>query len=224
MFHEGAAAAVRRYFSVEERKVMRKKTISFLASGRGSNFKVVAEHVLGGGMPAKLGILISNKKDARALDLAVEFGMKAFFVDPADYNGRDEYDRELIRLLKEYKTDLVVAAGYMKILTPAFVAAFRHRIINIHPALLPSFPGVHAQEQAFDYGVKISGCTSHFIDEGTDTGPIIMQAAVPVMENDTVEGLSARILREEHRVLPESVKLFCEEKLEVRGRRVRIKK
>ncbi|HON79345.1 MAG TPA: phosphoribosylglycinamide formyltransferase [Spirochaetota bacterium] len=202
---------------------MRKKTVSFLASGRGSNFKVVAEHVLGGDIHAKLGILISNKKDAKALDLAVDFGMKTFFVDPADYKSREEYDRELIRLLKDYKTDLVVAAGYMKILTPVFVSAFRHRIINIHPALLPSFPGVHAQEQAFDYGVKISGCTSHFIDEGTDTGPIIMQAPVPVMEHDTIEKLSARILKEEHRVLPESVKLFCDEKLEVKGRRVLIK-
>lgn len=203
---------------------MRKKTVSFLASGRGSNFRVVAEHVLGGNIHGKLGILISNKKDAQALELAVDFGMKAFFVNPADFRDRDEYDRELIRLLREYKTDLVVAAGYMKILTPVFVTAFRHRIINIHPALLPSFPGTHAQEQAFNYGVKISGCTSHFIDEGTDTGPIIMQAAVPVLENDTIEGLSARILKEEHRVLPESVRLFCDEKLEVKGRMVRIKK
>jgi phosphoribosylglycinamide formyltransferase-1 len=203
---------------------MRKKTVSFLASGRGSNFRIVAEHVLGGDIHGKLGILISNKKDAKALELAVDFGMKAFFVDPADFKGRDEYDRELVRLLREYKTDLVVAAGYMKILTPVFVTAFRHRIINIHPALLPSFPGIHAQEQAFNYGVKISGCTAHFIDEGTDTGPIIMQAAVPVMENDTIEGLSARILKEEHRILPESVRLFCDEKLEVKGRMVRIRK
>jgi phosphoribosylglycinamide formyltransferase-1 len=112
----------------------------------------------------------------------------------------------------------------MRILSPVFVSAFRNRIINIHPALLPSFPGVHAQQQAFEYGVKISGCTAHFIDEGTDTGPIIMQAAVPVLDTDTADSLSARILKEEHRVLPESVKLFCEGRLEVRGRRVIIKK
>ncbi len=203
---------------------MKKKVVSFLASGRGSNFTVVAKKILDGAIKAEFGVLISDRADAKALEIAKEFGVKPLHVNPKDYSSRQEFDGELVKLLNEHKTDLVVAAGYMRILSPVFVSAFRNRIINIHPALLPSFPGVHAQQQAFEYGVKISGCTAHFIDEGTDTGPIIMQAAVPVLDTDTADSLSARILKEEHRVLPESVKLFCEGRLEVRGRRVIIKK
>lgn len=199
---------------------MRKKTVSFLASGRGSNFKAVAERILDGTIPARLGILICDRSDAKALELARGFGMDAFFVDPGRYPDRKAHEREMARLLKKSRTGLIVAAGYMRLLSPYFVESFRNMIINIHPALLPSFPGVHSQEQAFDYGVKITGCTAHFIDEGTDSGPIILQTAVSVNANDTVETLSARILKEEHRILPESVKLFCEGRLRVRGRKV----
>jgi phosphoribosylglycinamide formyltransferase-1 len=201
---------------------MKKKTVSFLASGRGSNFRAVAERIRDGYIPARLGILICDRADAKALDLARGFGMDAFFVDPGRYPDRKAHEIEMERLLKKHGTDLIVAAGYMRLLSPYFVKAFRNMIINIHPALLPSFPGVHAQQQAFDHGVRITGCTTHFIDEGTDSGPIILQAAVPVNADDTVETLSARILREEHRILPESVKLYCEGRLRVRGRRVLI--
>ncbi len=203
---------------------MKKKVVSFLASGRGSNFTVVAKKILDGTIKAEFGVLLSDRADAKALEIAKEFGVKPIHVNPKNFSSRQEFDGELVKLLNEHKTDLVVAAGYMRILSPVFVSAFRNRIINIHPALLPSFPGVHAQEQAFEYGVKISGCTAHFIDEGTDTGPIIMQAAVPVLDTDTADSLAGRILKEEHRVLPESVKLFCEGRLEVRGRKVVIKK
>lgn len=201
---------------------MKKKVVSFLASGRGSNFTAVAERIRGGDINACLGILVSDKKDALALDTARDFGMGAHFVDPKAYHGKMDHEKAMIRLLEEAGTDLVVAAGFMRILSPHFVGAFKNRIINIHPALLPSFPGVDGQKQAFDYGVKISGCTTHFIDEGTDTGPIILQSAVPVRQDDTLESLSKRILAEEHRILPESVRLFCEGKLSVSGRKVLI--
>lgn len=199
---------------------MNKKVVSFLASGRGSNFKAVAERIIAGAVPARLGILISDKKDAKALDIARSFGMDAYFVDPKTCTDRREHEDAMIRLFKRHNTDLIVAAGYMRVLTDHFVKEYRNRIINIHPALLPSFPGVQAQRQALEYGVKITGCTAHFIDEGTDTGPIILQSAVSVREDDTEDSLSARILSEEHRILPEAVKLFCENRLSVRGRKV----
>lgn len=199
---------------------MGKKTVSFLASGRGSNFKAVAEFIRGGKLPARLGILLTDNKDAKALDTARGFGMEAFFIDPALSESREEHDRRMADRLEKAGTDLIVAAGYMRILSPYFVKNFRNRIINIHPALLPSFPGVEGQRKALEYGVKITGCTTHFIDEGMDTGPIILQAAVPVMDDDDLAALSGRILKEEHRILPESVRLFCEGKLTVKGRRV----
>ncbi len=202
---------------------MGKKRVSFLASGRGSNFTAVAEKIINDEINGRLGIVISDKGEAKALGIAEDFGMKAFHVDPKNYSSREEHEEEMKRLLKDADTDLVVAAGYMRLLTPYFVKAFRNRIINIHPALLPSFPGTDAQKQAFDYGVKITGCTAHFINEGTDTGPIIMQAAVVVRQDETLSRLSARILKEEHRILPESVKLFCEERLTVVGNKVLIK-
>ncbi len=202
---------------------MAKKRVSFLVSGRGSNFKAVAEKIRDRYIKAELGIVIADNPGAGALEIAKNFGMSAHVADPADYNSRESHEKEIYRLLIKHKTDLIVTAGYMRILTPFFVNKFRNRIINIHPALLPSFPGVHAQEKAFNYGVKVTGCTTHFIDEGTDTGPIIMQAPVEIRENDTVQSLSARILREEHRILPESIKLFCEGKITTKGRKVFIK-
>jgi phosphoribosylglycinamide formyltransferase-1 len=166
--------------------------------------------------------VLSNNGKAQALEIAHSYGMDTFFVDPKNYTDRESHEKEMIRLLKSYSTDLVVAAGYMRILTPHFINSYKNRIINIHPALLPSFPGVHAQEQAFHYGVKITGCTAHFIDEGTDTGPIIMQSAVSVLTDDTLTSLAAKILKEEHRILPEAVKLFCDNKIIVEGRKVKI--
>jgi phosphoribosylglycinamide formyltransferase 1 len=199
---------------------MGKVVVSFLASGRGSNFTVVVEAIRNKKIKAAPGILISDREDARALDIAREFGMESYFVNPKSFESREMHEKEMVRLLKKSSTGLVVAAGYMRLLTGYFVREFKNRIINIHPAILPSFPGVHSQKQALDYGVKLTGCTAHFIDEGTDTGPIIMQTAVRVMDDDTEESLSARILKEEHRILPESVMLFCEGRLKVKGRRV----
>ncbi len=199
---------------------MKKKVVSFLASGRGSNFTAVAEKIRAGDIDATLGILVSDREEARALETARQYGMGAHFVDPRAYGGKGEFEKAIIALMKKAKTDLIVAAGYMRILSPVFVKAFANRIINIHPALLPSFPGVDGQRQAFEYGVKISGCTTHFIDEGTDTGPIILQAPVAVEKDDTAESLAARILKEEHRILPESVRLFCQGSLKVKGRKV----
>jgi len=204
--------------------MMFKKTVSFLVSGRGSNFQAVAEKIKTGYIKADFGIVISDKAEAKALTIAGDFGMDSYFVNPRDFPGREAHESEMIRLLEKYRTDLVVAAGYMRILTPFFIGKYRNRIINIHPALLPSFPGVHSQQQALDYGVKITGCTTHFIDEGTDTGPIIIQSPISVMDNDSIESLSSRILKEEHRILSESVKLFCEGRLKINGRRVYIEK
>lgn len=202
---------------------MTTKVVSFLASGRGSNFRVVAGRIRDGHISARPGILICDRRDAGAFAIADEFGMKSYFVDPKAYPDRRSHEEVVVRLLREHGTDLVVAAGYMRLLTPYIIGEFRSAIINVHPALLPAFPGVHAQQQAFDYGVKLSGCTTHFIDEGVDTGPIILQAAVPVLPGDTADSLAARILKEEHIILPESVRLFCEGRLAVRGRRVTIR-
>jgi len=199
------------------------KTVSFLISGRGSNFSAVAEKIQGGYIKAKIGVVISDKPDAKGLVIAREMGFDAVAIDSKDFKTREDHEREMVSVLKKHKTDLVVAAGYMRLLTPYFVNKFRNKMINIHPALLPSFPGVNAQKQAFDYGVKITGCTSHFVDEGTDSGPVIMQTAVSVSQNDTLTSLAQKILKEEHRILPESVKLFCEDKLIVSGRQVLIK-
>ncbi len=197
-----------------------KKTVSFLVSGRGSNFNAVANAIIEGDIPATVGIVISDKQGVKALDIARQLSIPAFFVNPREYPARQDHEKAIIELLRKYETDLVVTAGYMRLLTPYFVNAFKNRIINIHPALLPSFPGTHAQKQALEYGVKISGCTTHFIDEGTDSGPIIMQKAVPVYDDDTQDTLSARILKEEHQILIESVKLFCLDKLIVKERKV----
>jgi phosphoribosylglycinamide formyltransferase 1 len=201
---------------------MKKKVVSFLVSGRGSNFKTVAEKIISGYIPAVPGVLLSNNPEAMALETARAMDINAISLSPREYSDREAHEEALIGVLEEHNTDLVVAAGYMRILTPLFVNHFKNRIINIHPALLPAFPGVNAQKQAIDYGVKVTGCTAHFIDEGTDTGPIILQKAISVADNDTVESLSKRILVEEHRVLPDAVKLFCEGKLRVKGRRVYI--
>ncbi len=199
------------------------KTISFLASGRGSNFEAVAEEIQKGSIKAKAGILITDKSDALCLSKADKLGIDSLFIDPKKYSTKQEHEEEIIRHLENYGTDLVVACGYMRLLSPFFINRYKNRIINIHPSLLPAFPGKNGQKQAIDYGVKITGCTTHFIDEGTDTGPIIMQSAVPVFANDTVETLSSRILIEEHKILAQSVHLFCEDRLIVEGRKVIIK-
>ncbi len=197
-----------------------KKTISFLVSGNGSNFKYVAEKIISGYINGKIGIVISSSSNALALKKSDELGIKSIVIEPGNFITKKEYEAEMISVLNECKTDLIIAAGYMRILSHEFIGHFRNRIINIHPSLLPSFPGKSAQQQALDYGVKITGCTTHFIDEGTDTGPIILQSPVVVNYEDDIHTLSTKILFEEHKILTESVKLFCDDKLIIKNKNV----
>jgi phosphoribosylglycinamide formyltransferase-1 len=195
------------------------KKIGILLSGRGSNFEAIARNVQAGKIPAEIAVVISNKEDAPGLARAREMGLATRFI-PSKGKEREAFDREVVAALREHQVDLVCLAGFMRILSPYFIREFPRRILNIHPALLPAFPGVEAQKQALDYGVKFTGCTVHIVDEGVDTGPIVCQAVVPVLDDDTVETLSARILREEHRIYSEAVTLLLEEKIRVEGRRV----
>jgi phosphoribosylglycinamide formyltransferase-1 len=184
-----------------------KKRIAILISGRGSNMLALSDAVNEGKIPnAEIAIVISDKGDARGLQLAQDRGIETRVVERRG-RSREEHEREIISILRERQVDLVCLAGYMRLLSPCFVEAFRGRILNIHPSLLPAFPGLDAQRQALEHGVKVSGCTVHFVDETLDGGPIIVQRAVPVMEGDTVETLSARILEQEHRLYPEAVRL-----------------
>ena len=201
---------------------MKKPVVSFLVSGRGSNFQMIAEKILEGSIPAQIGAVVSNKADAKALETARRLGIPAYAVDPKKYFTRKGHEKEIVRILESCGTGLVIAAGYMRILTPYIIGKYRYRIMNIHPSLLPAFPGIAAQKQALAYGAKVTGCTVHFIDEGTDTGPVILQRAVPVLETDTPAELSKRILEQEHEVFPEAVSLFCQGKLEISGRKVKI--
>jgi phosphoribosylglycinamide formyltransferase-1 len=203
--------------------------LGILVSGRGSNMLAIIRAIERGKIKgAKVSIVISDKRDAKALEVARKHSIDAAWVDPAGSASRAEYDRRLLAALAEGgvtpRGGLVLLAGFMRLLSPGFVEAFRGRMMNVHPALLPSFPGLKAQEQALAHGVKVSGCTVHFVVPEVDSGPIIMQSAVKVMEGDTPESLSARILREEHRIFPLAVKLFVEGRLKIEGRRVAIAK
>jgi phosphoribosylglycinamide formyltransferase-1 len=199
------------------------KKLGILLSGRGSNFEAIARNVQAGKIPAEIGVVISNKEEAGGLATARQMGLKAVCI-PSKGKEREAFERELVAALREHEVDLVCLAGFMRVLTPYFIREFRGRILNIHPALLPSFPGVEAQKQALDYGVKWTGCTVHFVDEGVDTGPVVCQAAVPVLDDDTPETLAARILKEEHRIYTEAVCLVVEDKIRIEGRRVLLKK
>lgn len=199
------------------------KNIGILLSGRGSNFEAIARNVASGKIPAKIAVVISNREQAPGLERARAMGLETRFISSKG-KDRDSYDREIVAALKEAQVDLVCLAGFMRLLSPYFVRSFPGRILNIHPALLPAFPGLDAQKQALDYGVKFTGCTVHIVDEGMDTGPIVAQAVVPVLDDDTVETLSARILKEEHRVYSEAVCLLIEDKFHIEGRRVLMKK
>ncbi|WP_406670696.1 phosphoribosylglycinamide formyltransferase [Methanolobus sp. ZRKC4] len=193
--------------------------IAVLVSGRGSNLQSVIDNIENGYIQnAAIKVVISDVEDTYALERARNHGISAIFIDPSDFSNKQDYEKDILEVLKDNDVDLILLAGYMRIVGKNLIAAYRNRIINIHPALLPSFKGLHGQQQAFDYGVKISGCTVHFVDEGMDTGPIILQKCVPVLEGDTADSLSARILEQEHKILPEAVKLFVEGKLKVEGR------
>lgn len=198
--------------------------VAVLASGRGSNLQSIIDAIEAGQVQAQIVAVISNKKDAVALERARKHGLKDLFVDPKPFTGRPDsreaYDRSLLEILQQHEVELVLLAGYMKIVTAVLVNAYANRMMNIHPSLLPSFPGLDVQKKAIDWGCKLAGCTVHFVTEGVDEGPIIIQAAVPILDDDTPETLAARILVQEHKIYLRAVQLFAEGRLRVDGRRV----
>lgn len=199
------------------------KKIGILLSGRGSNFQAIYQAIKSGFIEnTEISVVISDKVDAKGLKFAEENGLNAVFVNPKEFASRIDFDRKLIEILKSFKVDLICLAGFMRIISEEFVNAFENRILNIHPSLLPSFPGLNAQKQALEYGVKFTGCTVHFVDAKVDNGPIVLQAVVDIKDDDTVESLSERILKQEHKIYPMAVKLFVEDKLRISGRRVSI--
>ena len=198
--------------------------VAVLASGRGSNLQAIIDAIESGQIHAKIIAVISNKRDAMALERARTHGLAGLFVDPKPFAGRPDsreaYDRALLDVLQKHDVELVLLAGYMKIVTSVLINAYANRMMNIHPSLLPSFPGLDVQKKAIEWGCKLAGCTVHFVTEGVDEGPIILQAAVPVLDQDTPEALAARILDQEHKIYPRAVQLFAEDRLRVEGRRV----
>ena len=196
--------------------------LGVLISGNGSNLQSIIDHIEKGSLTAVIKIVISNNPDAYGITRAKKHGIPFVVLKNGDFKNKEEFDLELIRILESKCVDLVILAGFMRIISPTILKAFPQKIMNIHPALLPSFPGIHGQKQALEYGVKISGCTVHFVDEGVDTGPIIMQKAVQVFDDDTEETLAARILTDEHRIYPQAIQLFAEGKIEIKGRKIRI--
>ena len=197
--------------------------IAVLVSGSGSNLQAIIDASERGEIHCRVGVVLSNKADAYGLVRARNHGIPTAVVDHRSFESREAFDARLVEIIRSTGAELVCLAGFMRVVTPVFLRAFPHRILNIHPALLPSFPGTHGPAQALRYGVRFSGCTVHFLDEGVDTGPIIVQAVVPVQEDDTEETLSARILKEEHRIYPMAIRLFLEGRLAVTGRKVSTK-
>jgi phosphoribosylglycinamide formyltransferase-1 len=200
--------------------------IGVLASGRGSNLQAIIDAHEAGMLRADIAVVVSNKQDAQALERARQHDIPDVFVDPKPFagqpEGRQAYDQQLLEVLRKHDVGLVALAGYMRIVTPALINAYRYQMMNIHPSLLPAFPGLEAQKQALEWGAKVAGCTVHFVTEGVDEGPIILQSTVPVQEDDTPETLAARILVEEHRIYPRALQLYVDGRLRIEGRRVRI--
>jgi len=194
--------------------------IGVLVSGNGTNLQAILDRCADGTLSAEIACVISNKAEAHALERARKHGIPTVHIDHRDFPGRAHYDAELVDTLRKHDVGLVVLAGFMRIITPVLIDAFPAAIMNIHPALLPAFPGLHAQQQALEHGVRITGCTVHFVDAGTDTGPIILQSAVAVDTEDTEETLSAKIQLEEHRIYPQAIQLFADGRLKVEGRKV----
>ncbi|MCX5830564.1 MAG: phosphoribosylglycinamide formyltransferase [Deltaproteobacteria bacterium] len=199
---------------------MQKVKIGVLVSGSGSNLQSIIDQIEQGRLQAEIKVVISNNPEAYALERAARRHLAVQVVSQLDFQKREDFDRQMTAALQACDVELVVLAGFMRVLTPLFLGSFPGRIMNIHPALLPAFPGLHVQQQALDYGVKFTGCTVHFVDEGVDTGPIIIQAVVPVFDDDTADTLAARILREEHRIYPQAIQLYAEGRLAVQGRKV----
>jgi len=203
-------------------RTMSKLAIGVLASGSGTNLQSIIDAVEAGRVPAEIRVVLCNRPGARALGRAKAHGVPCELVDHKTFPSRELFDERVVAVLQERGVELVCLAGFDRLVSPPFVAAFPNRILNIHPALLPSFPGLHGQRQALEYGVRIAGCTVHFVDQKTDHGPIVIQAAVAVLDDDTTESLTARILAEEHRIYPEAIRLYAEGRLRIEGRHVRI--
>ena len=201
---------------------MNNRKAGVLVSGRGSNLQAVLDRIADGYLPLEIGVVISDKADAYALERAANVGIKTVVVARKECASKEEFEDKIHAALVEAGCELVVLAGFMRILSGNFVSKWHNKIINIHPALLPSFPGLDGQGQALEYGVKFTGCTVHFVDEGTDTGPIILQKVVPVLDDDTHDTLAARILEQEHKAMPEALKLWAEGKLVIEGSKVKI--
>lgn len=196
--------------------------IGILISGRGSNLQAIIDAAEKGEIPARVAVVISNNSAAPGLERAKKHNIPAVVIDHREFQDKNTYELEIVKVLQQHRVELVCLAGYMRIVGPVLLEHYRGKMLNIHPALLPAFPGLHGQRQALDHGVKISGVTVHFVDEGCDTGPIILQSAVPVLEDDTEESLSARILEEEHKLYPRAIKLLAEGKLKIEGKKVKI--
>ncbi len=197
------------------------KNLGILLSGRGSNFEAIADNIAAGKLDAKIALVVSNRTDAGGIESAKRRGLQTLVI-PSKGKVREDHDREVVSALREHKVDLICLAGYMRLLSPWFVQQFPNRILNIHPSLLPAFPGLEAQKQAFDYGVRVSGCTVHFVDENLDHGAILVQKVVPVLDTDDHHSLAARILEQEHIAYSEAIALVLEGKYKVDGRRVAV--
>ncbi|WP_020675731.1 phosphoribosylglycinamide formyltransferase [Geopsychrobacter electrodiphilus] len=201
---------------------MKKLRLGILASGGGTNLQSIIDGCAAGTLSAEVAIVICNNPGAGALTRAETAGLKTCCINHRDFTRRSDFDSKVVKQLQAANVELVVLAGFMRIISPVFLEAYPQRIINIHPALLPAFPGLHVQQQAIDYGARFSGCTVHLVDAGVDTGPIVLQAVVPVLEDDSAEDLAARILIEEHKIYPQAIQLFAEGRLLIENRRVRI--
>ncbi len=197
--------------------------IGVLVSGRGTNLQAIIEAVKEGKIEGRISIVISDNRDAFALKRAKQNNIETEYINFKSFKNREDYDTKIMECLSKKNVDLVVLAGYMRIISPYLIKMYKNRIMNIHPALLPSFPGLHAQRQAVEYGVKISGCTVHFVNEGIDSGPVILQKAVEVKDKDTEKSLAERILKEEHQIYPRAIQLFCQGRLIIKGRKVFIR-
>jgi phosphoribosylglycinamide formyltransferase-1 len=203
--------------------MVRKLQLGILVSGNGSNLQAIIDRCEDGTLDAQINVVLSNNRTAYALERCRKHKIAAMVIDPQEFSSRESFDDKVVEKLKAAGVELVVMAGFMRILSPVFFLSFPRRIMNIHPALLPAFPGTHVQRKAVDYGVRFSGCTVHFADEGVDTGPIISQSVVPVYEDDTEETLADRILKEEHRIYPQAIQYYAEGRIAIVGRKVHIK-
>ncbi len=199
-----------------------KLNIAVMASGYGSNFQAILDSSVLREIGVKIVCVVTNDPSAFVIERARRAGIPVEIVSHKDFPTRESYDKELLSRLEKYEPDLVCLAGFMRILSPVFLRAYPRKVINIHPALLPAFPGIRIHEQVIDYGVRFTGCTVHFVDEGVDTGPIILQAVVPVDDDDTPEKLASRVHEEEYRIYPEAIRLFAQKRLKIDGRRVKI--